>query len=60
MPSRVNAKLVKTRAAPGVKKRLLEFSIDALSNAPEQFAVYISATTSKWAAVIKDVIVKLD
>jgi tripartite-type tricarboxylate transporter receptor subunit TctC len=45
---------------PAVKKRLLENGLDAVSNTPEQFAAYIRAETTKWAAVIKDANVKVD
>ena len=58
--ARLNAELVKVLAVPEVKKRLLDNGIDALSNTPEQFAAYIRAETTKWAAVIKDANVKLD
>ncbi|MDO8595198.1 MAG: tripartite tricarboxylate transporter substrate binding protein [Sulfuricaulis sp.] len=58
--ARLNAELVKALAVPDMKKRLLENGIDAVSNTPEQFAAYIRAETTKWAAVVKDANVKLD
>ena len=58
--ARLNAELAKALALPAVKKRLLENGIDAVSNTPEQFAAYIRAETTKWAAVVKDANVKVD
>ncbi len=58
--ARLNTELVKALALPAVKKRLLENGLDALSNTPEQFAAYIRAETTKWAAVVKDANVKVD
>ncbi len=58
--ARLNAELVKALALPDVKKRLLENGLDAASNTPDQFAAYIRAETTKWAAVVKDANVKMD
>lgn len=58
--ARLNAELVKVLAMPEVKKRLLDNGIDALSNTPEQFAIYIRAETAKWGAVIRDANVKVE
>jgi len=58
--ARLNAEFVKVLAMPDVKKRLLDNGIDAMSNTPRQFAAYIRAETTKWAAVIKDANVKVE
>jgi tripartite-type tricarboxylate transporter receptor subunit TctC len=58
--ARLNAELVKVLAMPDVRKRLLDNGIGAVANTPEQFAAYIRAETTKWAAVIKDANVKVE
>lgn len=58
--ARLNAELVKVLAVPEVKKRLLDNGIGAASNTPEQFATYIRAETTKWAAVVRNSNVKVD
>ena len=58
--ARLNAELVKILHMPDVKQRLLDSGIEAISNAPEQFAAYIEAETKKWAQVVKDANVKVE
>jgi tripartite-type tricarboxylate transporter receptor subunit TctC len=58
--SRLNAELVKALAMPEVKKRLLEFGLDAVSNSPDAFAAYIRSETAKWARVVKEANIRLD
>ncbi|MGZ8262869.1 MAG: Bug family tripartite tricarboxylate transporter substrate binding protein [Burkholderiales bacterium] len=58
--SRLNAELVKALAMPEVKKRLLEFGLDAASNSPDAFAAYIRSETVKWARVVKEANIRLD
>jgi len=52
--ARVNGELVKALALPDVRKRLLEVGLEAQSNTPDAFAVYIRAETEKWARIVKD------
>jgi len=57
---RLSAELVRALSLPEVKSRLLESGIDAAPNTRGEFAAYIRAETSKWAAVVRDAKVKLD
>ncbi len=58
--ARLNTELVKILHLPDVKQRLLDSGIEAISNTPEQFVVYIQAETRKWAKVVKDANVKVE
>jgi tripartite-type tricarboxylate transporter receptor subunit TctC len=57
---RLSAELVRALSLPEVKSRLLESGLDAVPNTRGEFAAYIRAETSKWAAVVRDAKVKLD
>lgn len=57
---RLSAELVRALSLPDVKSRLLESGLDAAPNTRAEFAAYIRAETSKWAAVVRDAKVKLD
>ena len=58
--ARLNTELVKALAMGDVRKRLLEFGLEAVSNSPDAFAAYIRAETAKWARAGKDANIKLD
>jgi tripartite-type tricarboxylate transporter receptor subunit TctC len=58
--ARLNAELVKVLTLPEVKKRLLDSGVDAVSNTPQQFAVYVREETTRWAAVIRNANVKVE
>lgn len=50
---RLNAEAKKALAAPEVNDRLIAQGVDAVGNAPDEFAAYIKTEIAKWAGVIR-------
>ena len=57
---RLNAELNKALASDAVKKRMADFSMEALPGTPEQFKAFARAESKRWGEIIRTVGIKLD
>ena len=57
---RLNAELNKALDSEAVKKRMADFSMEALPGTPEQFKAFARAESKRWGEIIRTVGIKLD
>jgi tripartite-type tricarboxylate transporter receptor subunit TctC len=57
---RYNTAIRAILAAPEVKSRLAEVSVDTVTNSPQEFAAFIKAEIAKWEPIVKESGAKLD
>jgi tripartite-type tricarboxylate transporter receptor subunit TctC len=57
---RYNTAISAILAAPDIKSRLAEVSVDTVTNSPQEFADFIKAEIAKWEPIVKESGAKLD
>ena len=57
---RLNAELNKALDSEAVKKRMADFSMEALPGTPDQFRAFARAESKRWGEIIRTVGIKLD
>ena len=57
---RVSAEVAKALAAPEVRKRLMDISLEPVGSTPAEFAAIVKNDYEKWGRVIRDAKIKLD
>lgn len=58
--SKLSAGLNKTLLDPGIKKQLVDLTVEFGQNTPEEFEAFVKSEAQKWGQVVRDANIRLD